>query len=134
MPRSEIRFSRKDVRHATGWSDTQLRVHLSRLTELEYLLVHRGARGQSFEYELLYDGDGTLEPHLSGLIDITTIATSRGEAPGNSGPTRPQSAQLAGGSPESEPPLENGPKRASRGDGAVTSYGQAIPLAAAPRD
>lgn len=134
LPRSEIRFSRKDVRNATGWSDTQLRVHLARLTELEYLLVHRGARGQSFEYELLYDGEGTLEPHLSGLIDITTIATSRGEHPQNAGPTRPQNAHLAGGSPESEPLLESAAKRASRGNDAVTSYGQAIPLAAAPRD
>ena len=134
LPRSEVRFSRKDVRAATGWSDTQLRVHLSRLTELEYLLVHRGARGQSFEYELLYDGDGTLEPHLSGLIDITTITTSRGDAAANAGPTRPQSAVFTGGSPESEPPLEAAAKRTSRGNGTVTSYGQAIPLAAAPRD
>ena len=30
----------------TGWSDTQLRVHLERLVDLEYLLVHRGGRGQ----------------------------------------------------------------------------------------
>ena len=36
-----------------GWGDTQLRIHLARLVELEYLLVHRGGRGQSFEYELL---------------------------------------------------------------------------------
>ena len=32
------------------------KIHLGRLVELEYLLVHRGGRGQSFEYELLYDG------------------------------------------------------------------------------
>ena len=29
-----------------------------RLVELEYLLVHRGGRGQSFVYELLYGGEG----------------------------------------------------------------------------
>jgi hypothetical protein len=96
--------------------------------------VHRGARGQSFEYELLYDGDGALAPHLSGLIDITTMPTSRGEAPQIAGPTRPQNAPVAGGSPESDAPLERVTKRHSRGNGAETSYTQALPLAAAPRD
>jgi hypothetical protein len=41
---------------------------------LEYLLVHRGGRGQSFEYELLFDGEtNTDAPHASGLIDIDTL-------------------------------------------------------------
>ena len=133
LPRGEVRFSRKDVRDATGWSDTQLRVHLERLAELEYVLVHRGARGQSFVYELLYDGDGTLEPHLSGLIDVTTMASSRGQTPPNAGSTRPQSGAIAGGSPESDAPLELPRKRTSGGNGAVTSYAQPLPLAAAPR-
>jgi hypothetical protein len=131
IARSEVRFSRKDVREATLWSDTQLRVHLARLTELEYLLVHRGARGQSFVYELLYDGDGTLQPHLSGLIDVTTIASSRGATPPNAGSTRPSSGAIAGGSPQSDAPLEPLRKRTSGGNGAVTSYPQPIPLAAA---
>ncbi len=136
IPRGEVRFSRKDVRDATGWSDTQLRVHLARLTDLEYVLVHRGARGQSFVYELLYDGDGTLQPHLSGLIDIATIASSRGTTPQNAGPTRPQSGAIAGGSPEKEASLELPRKRTSGGNGAVTSYPHAevveiLPLAAA---
>ena len=38
--------------------NTQLKLDLHRLEELEYLLLHRGGRGQSFVYELLYDGDG----------------------------------------------------------------------------
>lgn len=133
LPRSEVRFSRKDVRDATGWSDTQLRVHLARLADLEYLLVHRGGRGQSFEYELIYDGDGTLEPHLSGLIDIATMASSRGQTPPNAGSSRPQNGGVAGGSPESDAPLEHPRKRTSGGNGADTSYAQPIPLAAAPR-
>jgi len=136
IARPEVRFSRKDVRDATGWSDTQLRVHLTRLTELEYVLVHRGARGQSFVYELLYDGDGTLQPHLSGLIDIATIPTSRGQTPPNAGSTRPQRGAIAGGSPESDAPLERSPKHTSGGNGAVTSYPhvdvvEPLPLAAA---
>jgi len=73
LRRCDIRFSRKDVRVATGWGDTQLKVHLARLAELEYLLVHRAERGQGFVYELLYDGDGSQVPHLSGLLDAAAL-------------------------------------------------------------
>ena len=75
MHRSEYRFSRKDVRDATGWGDTQLKVHLARLAELEYLVVHRASQGQGFVYELLYDGDGRNVPHLSGLLDMAGLTT-----------------------------------------------------------
>ena len=45
-----------DVREATGWGNTQLEIHLQRLDELEYLLVHPG--GQARLLELVYDGQG----------------------------------------------------------------------------
>lgn len=85
--RGEVRIKRKDVRDFTGWGDTQLRIHLERLASLEYVLVHRGMRGQSYEYELAFDGDAqAAAPHLSGLIDMgeldratTTLESSRGE-------------------------------------------------------
>jgi hypothetical protein len=82
--RGDYRFSRRQVREYTRWGDTQLKIHLGRLTELEYLLVHRGGRGQSFEYELLFDGpaDG-MTPHVSGLIDVGTL--TRDYDPGRSG-------------------------------------------------
>ena len=107
LPRADIRFSRKDVRDASGMSDTQLRVHLERLVQLEYLLTHRGTRGQRFEYELLYDGDGQQAAHLSGLLEIGTESaptkpSSRGEAPHNAGPTRVQNGPNAGTSPSPE--------------------------------
>ena len=70
----EIRFTRRMLREATGWGDTQLKLHLARLVELEHLLVHRAERGQGFVYELLYDGDGTAAPHLSGLIDPAALS------------------------------------------------------------
>ncbi len=74
LERKDFHFSRRAVRETTGWSHTQVRIHLERLVELEYVLVHRGGRGQSFEYELLYDGhgqDGT--PFLAGLIDVEAL-------------------------------------------------------------
>ncbi len=75
LPRCEIRFSRKTVRDYTGWSDFQIKTHMQKLTELEYLLPHRGGRGQCFEYELLYDGDGSTTPHLSGLLAVENLAS-----------------------------------------------------------
>jgi DNA primase catalytic core len=86
----DLRFSRKDARAFTGWGDFPVRIHLSRLIELEYVLVHRGSRGQSFVYELLWKGEGIDErPFVLGLVDTSklraaaepasTTATSMGE-------------------------------------------------------
>jgi post-segregation antitoxin (ccd killing protein) len=58
LRRGDFRFSRRQVRALTGWGDTQLKVHMARLAELEYLLVHRAKTGQGYEYELVYDGEG----------------------------------------------------------------------------
>ncbi len=74
VERCDHRFSRRQVWETTGWGNTQLKLHLHRLEELEYLLLHRGGRGQSFVYELLYDGqgkDGT--PFLCGLIEVDKL-------------------------------------------------------------
>jgi DNA primase catalytic core len=101
IAQADVRFTRKQVRDLTGWGDTQLRVHLTRLHELEYLVAHRGMRGQSFEYELAFDGDaGENAPHLTGLIDAddlaaTTAASSRGRAPQFAAPSRGQNAPIA---------------------------------------
>ena len=83
VSRSDFRFTRRHVRERTGWGNTQLKIHLHRLEELEYLLVHRGGRGQSFVYELLYDGQGKDgAPFLPGLIEVDRLRsdpTSPGE-------------------------------------------------------
>jgi len=74
MNQSDYRFSRREVRDDTNWSDTALKVHLARLAEMEYLLVHHGSRGQSYVYELLYQGEGEQgKPFLMGLIDVKTL-------------------------------------------------------------
>lgn len=96
LDRTDHRFSRRDVRAFCGWSDTQLKVHLARLVDLEYLTLHRGGRGQGFVYELSWDGrgrDGT--PFLSGLVDpdelteyTTTIADRSGVNRQRSAPGR----------------------------------------------
>ena len=79
MKRADYHFSRRDVREWTGWGNTQLKLHLHRLEELEYLLLHRGGRGQQFVYELLYDGCGKDgEPFLCGLLDVDALAIQQG--------------------------------------------------------
>jgi DNA primase catalytic core len=73
--RRDFRFSRRAVREYTRWSLTQVHVQMSRLLEYEYVIQHRGGRGQSFEYELVYGGEGQKgEPFLAGLIDIEALA------------------------------------------------------------
>ena len=74
LSQTDYRFSRRDVREFTGWSDGQLKIHCTRLTDLEYLLVHRGGRGQHLVYELLFDGDGSNASQLMGLIDTEKLA------------------------------------------------------------
>jgi DNA primase len=46
LRRPDVRFTRSDVRRVTSLSDVQCRVHVERLVALEYVLVHRGTRGQ----------------------------------------------------------------------------------------
>ncbi|RRN95905.1 DNA primase, partial [Pectobacterium aquaticum] len=73
----EVRFSRRDVRATLRWGDTQLKVHLARLLEMEYLVLFR--RGLTYEYGLLWDGEDSGEPHLCGLLDVEkTVPASEG--------------------------------------------------------
>ncbi|WKV50860.1 hypothetical protein PL145_00795 [Dickeya fangzhongdai] len=66
----EVRFTRRDIRAWTNWSDNQLKVHCLRLAEMEYLLLHGGSRGHLLQYELLWDGQQDDENHLCGLLEV----------------------------------------------------------------
>ncbi|MGH9281942.1 MAG: DNA primase, partial [Acidimicrobiales bacterium] len=109
VPRAEVRFTRRQVREHCGWSEFQVRTHIERLVALEYVLVHRGGRGNSFVYEALWDGAGTDgRPHLVGLVDVATLAEGaeptattadfEGPDPGFEPPTRAQRGAIEGGS------------------------------------
>jgi len=114
VKRSDHRFSRRDIREWTGWGNTQLKLHLHRLEELEYLLLHRGGRGQSFVYELLYDGSGKDgEPFLCGLLDVDALrhdydAKWSGQNDNLSGSSRPQVGGVSGGGRADETPIDKG--------------------------
>jgi hypothetical protein len=78
VEQADYRFYRRQICEHTGWSLTQVRLHLDRLVEHEYVLVHRGSRGQSFVYELLYNGEGKQGgPFLMGLIDINQLINTK---------------------------------------------------------
>jgi DNA primase len=147
----DVRFSRKDVRDATGWSDTQLRVHLARLVEMEYLITHREGAGGKFVYELVYDGLCDHKPHLSGLIDTATMQKSRvadsqvaGQNGELAGRSRPDSGPVAGRSRDEQSACEpdstrvsgqlsskESKKHVSKSNDKTSSYPHVLPLAAA---
>lgn len=137
---SDVRFTRKDIRQATQWSDNQLQVHCARLAEMEYLLVHGGSRGHSLRYELLWDGPDGAEPdaehrrHLCGLTDPDELDGQVSALPLR----RPQlgvpGAQLGVNLPPSWPHLggildpSNGPQtRADAGDSSCRPLNGAKP-------
>lgn len=74
MKADELRFTRRDVRDWLHWGDTQLKIHLGRLLELEYLQLNR--RGLTHEYQLLWDGEDTQTPHLCGLPDVESLTAT----------------------------------------------------------
>jgi DNA primase catalytic core len=109
MDRRDVRFTRREVRERTRWSDTQLKVHLERLVEMEYVIAYRGKQGQSYGYGLAYNGEGKDgAPFLGGLIDVsaldaetavdaTTMSTSRGSEGHFTGGGRPLVGDRSGG-------------------------------------
>jgi hypothetical protein len=116
MDRADFRFSRRQVRECTGWGDTQLKVHLGRLVELEYVIAHRGSgHSQRFGYELVYkrgEGDGPFLPGLIGADELVTheydanrsgLEENRsGESEERSGSGRPSVGVQSGGGRHAE--------------------------------
>jgi hypothetical protein len=114
VAKDELRFTRRELREACGWGDTQLRLHLQRLAELELLVSERGGPGGQVRYRLRQEEAADGRGRLCGLVDpaelidpdlqsAATTAKSRGsddEVAGQSGevaaPTRGQSGPAAG--------------------------------------
>jgi hypothetical protein len=105
LERGDIGFSRRQVRESTGWSNTQLHIHLKRLEDLEYLLTHRADHGQGFVYELAYDGAGKDgRPFVCGLLDVEKLRTGYVYEEKRSGVTEPDSGSIrASFGPDSGP-------------------------------
>jgi DNA primase len=151
IPRADILFSRRTLREAINWGDTQLKIHLARLVELEYIVVHR-TRTNGFDYELVYDtaaaGDTLRFPGLADIDALahaydaaqsgqsaTQSALGRGMVGPRSGAGRAgESAQEQASRRVAGEPADAGKKtRVLQEHGNASSYPRPLPLAAAAR-
>ena len=66
------RFTRRDIREFSGWSDFQVKTHIQELTDLEYLYSVTGKKGKEYVYELTAPEDG--KPFLAGLTKVEALA------------------------------------------------------------
>jgi hypothetical protein len=100
IPTHELRFTRRELRERLAWGDTQLKVHLARLVELEYLIAHRVTPGRRYVYELAFEGgaEGVIFP---GLIHPDTLRA--GEADPRSGDGRASVGARSGHGRASDP-------------------------------
>jgi hypothetical protein len=77
------RFTRRNIREFSGWSDFQVKTHIQELTDLEYLYSVTGKKGKEYIYELVaadlsdgqvpngHGGDG--KPFLAGLTKVEAL-------------------------------------------------------------
>jgi DNA primase catalytic core len=115
IERKDYRFSRREVRQYTTWSDAQVKRHLHKLEELEYLIVHRGERGQSFVYELYFERPADpRQLFLPGLADLGRLRicgyddNRDGQKAEKDGPGTPQVRPVFGGGTGAPEPITAG--------------------------
>ena len=80
-------FTRRALREFTGWGTTQIKLHLDRLQEHEYLATRTGSLGRAFEYELIVDVQGRTQAATVGLLDLAKLKQPHGYDPNLSGQT-----------------------------------------------
>lgn len=153
IKRTEFFFSRRALREAINWGDTQLRMHLERLVELEYVAAKREGAGGKFVYELAYVVNCETHAQVAGLIEVDALealalaammSKSRGETPEVAGRSRGDSGAVAAKSRGNQSPAEAGSISVSddmpdtgskthllRQNCKIASYPQPLPLAAA---
>jgi hypothetical protein len=62
---------------------------------MEYIIPHHGGRGQSFVYELLFNGEDDGKPQMCGLLDMATTKSSSIEKTASSMEVKSSSTQRA---------------------------------------
>jgi hypothetical protein len=99
--RTDFLFLARDAREATALGATQVKLHLRRLVDLEYVLVHRAPRGQGVSYELIVERAGAPDEAVAhGLRDVQSVTydSERSDSsPKRSGLGRPSVGTGAGG-------------------------------------
>jgi len=113
----DLRFTRRELREKLSMGNTQLKVHLRRLVDLEFVVIHRGGEGRRIAYELIYQGEGEDgDRFLPGLAKTTTTKSiGRGQKGDRSGGGRPPVGPRSGGGrgtesgSKSKPSTDNSP-------------------------
>ena len=113
-------FSRRDLQKKCGWSYSQIKRHLFRLQELEYVAPRYGRMGAALKYELLIDAGEPGEHAHIGLLDVeklrkstTTIQTRTGLEGGWTPPCQNGMARLIAEVPMNNVNLATLPERTS---------------------
>ena len=73
IEQAQVLFSRRDLQKQSGWSYSQVKRHLFRLQELEYIAPRFGRMGSMLKYELLIDADEPAETSHIGLLDVEKL-------------------------------------------------------------
>jgi DNA primase catalytic core len=77
----QYHFTRRDIRHFSGWSDFQVKTHIKQLEDLEYIYPVMGKKGKEYVYELLAADEIKEDaPFLIGLIDIGQLKKKAAKA------------------------------------------------------
>jgi len=56
--RTQIGFTRREIREFTGWANARVHRYLKELVDLEYVLMDTGRNGSTCRYRLAYEGQG----------------------------------------------------------------------------
>jgi len=68
-------FTRREIREATGWSQSRVHRYLSELVELEYVITESGRNGTLQTYRLAYEGQGKDgQKFVLGLKSVDQLA------------------------------------------------------------
>jgi predicted ArsR family transcriptional regulator len=86
---NEVRFTQRELREALQKSDRVLRRHLTRLVQLEYVVVHRTGRGNQRVYQLACPGREAL--HATSPLGLVEVASLRAQRSISSEPVAPPS-------------------------------------------
>jgi DNA primase len=92
-------FSRRELCACSGWTYSQVKRHLIRLQELEYVAPRYGRMGTAMRYELLIGIDEPTDAQHIGLLDVAKLKTTTKTRTGKTGtwtpPCQNQMARLA---------------------------------------
>jgi hypothetical protein len=81
IPPESFHFTRRDIRHFSGWSDYQVKTHVKQLKDLEYIYPVMGRKGKEYVYELVATCEITQDrPFLIGITGIEELKVKAAEA------------------------------------------------------